>query len=205
MGEPERPRATYQDVLDAPKHMIAEIFDGELVLSPRPAGPHASVTATVLTQLMSRFGRGAGSGWIVLIEPELHLGDHVVVPDIAGWRRARMDRVDDVPFFTLAPDWVCETLSRSTEARDRRDKLTIYAAHGVGHVWFVNPMRRTLEVFGRGDRDWRMLGVHIHEDVVRVEPFAEIEIDLATWWADLRTRPPGGRASEPVERYGVDL
>ena len=36
-----RRRATYQDVLDAPAHQVAEIVDGTLHTHPRPAMPHA--------------------------------------------------------------------------------------------------------------------------------------------------------------------
>ena len=34
------PRASYQDVLDAPAHRVAEIVDGTLHTHPRPAMPH---------------------------------------------------------------------------------------------------------------------------------------------------------------------
>jgi hypothetical protein len=34
-------RATYEDLLRVPDTMVAEIVDGELVVSPRPAAPHA--------------------------------------------------------------------------------------------------------------------------------------------------------------------
>ena len=34
------PRATYQDVLNAPPHKVAEIVDGTLHLNPRPAPRH---------------------------------------------------------------------------------------------------------------------------------------------------------------------
>ena len=33
-------RATYQDVLDAPAHVVAEIIDGTLHTHPRPAPAH---------------------------------------------------------------------------------------------------------------------------------------------------------------------
>jgi hypothetical protein len=36
VGDPPRRRATYQDVLDAPENMVAEVVDGELHLMPRP-------------------------------------------------------------------------------------------------------------------------------------------------------------------------
>jgi Uma2 family endonuclease len=100
-------RATYEDVLNAPEHKVAEILDGELFLSPRPASRH-SVASSRLGVILGTFdgsqdGRG---GWWILDEPELHFGEDVVVPDLAGWRRERMAAVPDVAFFSLAPDWV---------------------------------------------------------------------------------------------------
>lgn len=111
MAHAARRHATYEDVLTAPEHMIAELIRGDLHLQPRPAGPHA-VAASVLTgELVPPFLRGKGGGpggWIILAEPELHLGKHVLVPDIAGWRRTTMDHVANVPYFEIRPDWVCE-------------------------------------------------------------------------------------------------
>ena len=70
----------------------------------------------------------------------------MLVPDIAGWRRERLPAVPDEPYLTLAPDWVCEVLSASTERIDRGPKLRIYAREGVAHAWLVNPTNRTLEI-----------------------------------------------------------
>jgi Uma2 family endonuclease len=60
---------------------------------------------------------------VFLDEPELHLGRHVLVPDLAAWRRERMPELPDAPFLTVAPDWICEVLSPSTEGVDRAEKL----------------------------------------------------------------------------------
>src|SRR5688500_15489081 len=110
-------RATYQDVIDAPAHMVAEIIGGELRLSNRPRSPALSA-ATVLGEELGppfRRGRGGPGGWILLDEPELHFGEEVVVPDLAGWRREKLSILPDAEFITDVPDWVCEVLSRSTE------------------------------------------------------------------------------------------
>ncbi len=38
---PTKPRATYEDLLAVPDHLVAEIIDGPLYTSPRPAPRHA--------------------------------------------------------------------------------------------------------------------------------------------------------------------
>ncbi len=201
-------RATYQDVLDAPQHVVAEVIGGQLRLSPRPGGPHASVASTLGEELGPPFrrGRGGPGGWLILDEPELHLEGEIVVPDLAGWRRERLPRVPNAAYFTLAPDWLCEVLSRSTEKLDRADKLPIYAAHGVRNVWLINPLQRTLEVLRIHDGKWLTLAVHCDDARVRAEPFDAIELDLADLWADLEAPPPRkgtpSRASEPMAIYG---
>ncbi|MDY0001113.1 MAG: hypothetical protein RBU30_07465 [Polyangia bacterium] len=39
-GEPAGRKTTYTDLLSVPDHKVAEIVDGELVVSPRPAARH---------------------------------------------------------------------------------------------------------------------------------------------------------------------
>src|SRR5690606_26940524 len=103
-------RATYADVLAAPEHLVAEIVDGELSLSPRPSPRHADAASVLGMDLGTPFhrGRGGPGGWWILFEPELHLGPEILVPDLAGWRRERMPQLPEEAFFTLAPDWLCE-------------------------------------------------------------------------------------------------
>lgn len=196
--------ATYQDVLDAPKHLIAEIIRGQLYLSPRPGGPHTTVASVLHLILGPPFalGNGGPGGWIILFEPELHLGPDIVVPDLAGWRRTRMSAVEDVAYFTLAPDWLCEVHSQSTRKYDLADKLPIYAAAGVRHVWLIHPRQRTLEVLRLYRGKWRSLAMHHDDERVRAEPFEAIEIDLALLWADLAKTGRPSRASEAIATYG---
>jgi Uma2 family endonuclease len=203
MAEPSRRRATYQDVLDAPTQQVAEIVDGVLYLSPRPALPHASVTSGLGGELIPPFGRGRGGpgGWILLFEPELHLDQDILVPDLAGWRRERLPQVENTAYLTLTPDWLCEVISPSTERFDRADKLPIYAAAGVRHVWLINPLQRTLEVLDLHEGRWLTIATYSRDQRVRAEPFDAIELDLAVLWADLPSLP--GRVSEPVATYDV--
>jgi Uma2 family endonuclease len=177
-------KATYEDVLKAPENKVAEILDGELFLSPRPSSRHARGASALGGLLWGPFddGRGGPGGWWILFEPELHLGDHVVVPDIAGWRRERMPAFPDVAFFTLAPDWVCEVLSPSTERIDRALKLRIYAEAGIPHAWLLDPIDRTLEILWLRDRAWVIAKVLSGNEAVRVEPFEALELPLDRLW-----------------------
>lgn len=190
-ASPARRKPTYQDVAALPPHQVGQILAGELVVQPRPSGRHASVTSTLGEELGPPFrrGRGGPGGWIILDEPEVHLGDDVLVPDLAGWRRSRLPSIGDEAFFELAPDWACEVLSPSTVKHDRTTKLAIYAREGVGHVWLVDPAHRTLEVMRRTDVGWLVVGAHHDAEVVRAEPFDAIELDLALLWADFDDTP----------------
>jgi Uma2 family endonuclease len=179
--------ANYDDVLRAPPEQLAQVVDGELHLSPRPAGRHALVTTVLSEELGPPFrrGRGGPGGWLLLFEPELHLGSDILVPDLAAWRRERLPSVGNEAYFDIAPDWVCEVLSPSTEKLDRSVKLRAYAGAGVSHAWLINPLHRTLEVLKRTDAGWLALGAYADDARVRAEPFDAIELDLALLWSEL--------------------
>ncbi len=197
----KRREVSYQDVLDAPEHMVAEILDGELVLSPRPALPHAISTYALNDELISlRDGDGGGAGgWFFLFEPELHLANDVVVPDLAAWRRERMPAERTGAATPTAPDWVCETLSSSTQRIDRVKKMPIYARERVGHVWLLDERVRLLEVYrlNRTSGGYDLVDAFGEEHVVRAEPFIELELRLSRLFRDLPTR-----ASEAFVDYG---
>lgn len=178
--------ATYQDVLDAPEHMVAELIEGALHLHPRPAPRHARSSSTLGMAVGGPFDlgdRGPG-GWWILDEPELHLGPNVLVPDLAGWRRERMPRLPDTAWFELAPDWACEVLSPSTRAVDLTDKRRLYAAAGVAHLWLVDPIARTLEAFSLAAGAWTLIAALRDADDVCVPPFDAITFPLSALWAD---------------------
>jgi Uma2 family endonuclease len=184
VARPAPRRATYDDLLAVPPHLVAEIIDGELRTQPRPGGPHAAAASILGMVLGNPFHRGSGGpgGWVILDEPELHLRADVLVPDLAGWRRERMPEVPDSAAFDLAPDWVAEVLSPSTEASDRADKLPIYARERVEHVWLLDPRLQTLEAFAL-DRDaYRLIGAWRGEVTVRVPPFDAMDMDLGGLW-----------------------
>lgn len=191
MASPVRKPATYEDLLRLPDDKIGEIVDGDLYASPRPSGRHATCAFVLSGEIGPpfQFRRGGPGGWMFMFEPELHLGDEKLVPDVAGWRRERLPSVPESPAVEVAPDWVCEILSPSTEKIDRTRKLPAYARHGVGHAWLLNPVARTLEVYRREGASWVLAASHGDDAIVRAEPFDAIEIDLLRLWGEERAEP----------------
>jgi Uma2 family endonuclease len=180
--KPLKTGATYEDLRDVPDHYVAEMFDGELYATPRPALPHARAATVLAVTLGGPFDRIGPGGWVILVEPELHFGNDVLVPDLAGWRRERVPTLPADAYMTLAPDWICEVLSASTETLDRGKKLRIYAREGVHHAWLVDPLRRTLEVLGLESGSWNQIDAHEGNVTVRAPPFDAIELELGALW-----------------------
>ena len=182
-------RATYQDVIDAPEHLIAEILGGELVLTPRPGPSHATASMRLVRRLGGPFedALGGPGGWIFLYEPELHFstqGLEVVVPDLVGWRRETLPQMPKTAAFHVAPDWVCETLSPSTEDIDRSRKMAIYAREQVKHLWLLYPRRQRLETYRLHAGAWQACepASDPAKPSFRSEPFEAVALDLSNLW-----------------------
>ncbi|NOU31574.1 MAG: Uma2 family endonuclease [Polyangiaceae bacterium] len=181
---------TYADLCALPPNVVGQIVAGELHAHPRPRLRHARAASDLGASLVGPFDRGRGGpgGWIILDEPEVHLDADVLVPDLAGWRRSRMPELPDAAFVELAPDWVCEVLSPSSERLDRGAKLRVYARERVGHVWLVNPDNETLEVFVLDEHEghearFALAAVHSGDAVVHAPPFEALPLELSGLWA----------------------
>ena len=178
--------ATYEDIEALPPGWVGELLGGTLYGHPRPAVGHARVASVLGHLLMGPFDEGVNGpgGWYFLDEPELHFERDVLVPDLAAWRKERMPRPPDpqTPYLTLAPDWICEIVSPSTERIDRAKKLPRYRELGVSFAWLIDPLQRTLEVFERHERGWLLHGIYAEDGGVRAIPFDESVLTLGSLW-----------------------
>lgn len=195
MSIPARREATYEDLLRLPDHMLAQVLSGDLHVTPRPAAGHSGIEGDLYLELGGPFlrGRGGPGGWWLAVEPELHLGKDVVVPDLAGWRRERMPEWPKTPYISVTPDWVCEILSPSTAHLDRGPKLDLYARDGVPHAWLIDPLDCTLEAYALEQGRWVRLGLWRMGETVRVPPFDAVPLELAEIF---RNPPEPERVSE---------
>jgi Uma2 family endonuclease len=202
MSEPKRKKpATYEDIEELPLGWVGELLEDELYAHPRPAWEHMEVAKKLSAHLVTRFEKGGGSlgGWWIGVEPELHFGQDVLVPDLAGWRRERLLQPLNRGrhFTTLAPDWVCEVLSPSTARVDRDRKMPIYFRQGVSQAWLIDPRKCTLEVYQRGRAGWRLATVYKGNVTVRAEPYDAVPLELGQLWY-----PGSGEVSGADEGMG---
>jgi Uma2 family endonuclease len=177
----------WRELEEVPEGFIGEIVDGEIVMTPRPDPPHTSATSDlgVLLGAWFRFGIGGPGGWIILDEPRIRFADETRVPDLAGWRRDRFAAPARGP-YTVIPDWICEALSPGTARKDRTEKMPLYARHGVGHLWLLDPVVQTLEVYRLETGNWVSIGTFGGDATVRAELFDAVELDLTLVWGPKR-------------------
>ena len=178
-------RATYQDVLDAPAHRVAEIVEGGLHTHPRPAMPQALASSVLGRRIETPYHDqiGGPGGWWIIDEPELHLGEDILVPDLAGWRRERMPDYPETAYVTLVPDWMCEVLSVSTRRLDLHGKRPSYSREGVPNLWLLDPADRALEAFELRDGQWVLIASAKDDDPICIRPFDAITFRLGDLWS----------------------
>jgi Uma2 family endonuclease len=176
--------ATYEDLYSIPENAIGEIIEGDLYAHPRPARKHVWISSRLGSRVIHPydFGEGGPGGWVILVEPEIGLGGNVLVPDLAGWKKDRFPREENTNWISVAPDWICEILSPSTAMVDMVRKMPIYAGHGVGHAWIVDPLAKTLGVFRNKAGAWDPIRIYEEAERVCAEPFDELELDMTELW-----------------------
>ena len=202
MSEPSRRAATLEDFLSIPEgERFHELIGGEMIRKAAPSAEHGDAQAGVVAPIRMRYhgppGGGVGGWWIATeVEVELDTGD-VVRPDVLGWRR---DRCPDRPLGTpvrVRPDWICEVISPSRPNDDTVKKLRVYHAATIPHYWLVDPRDATLTVMRWAEDGYLTVLRAEQTEVVRPEPFEEIELRLSSLFGGAdRTHAAGGGPDE---------
>ena len=185
--------ATYADLVAAEAQAArrgqrAELIGGRLLITAVAPSLHQHTASLLGVDVACAFDPGAGGtdpgGWWILRGVELHLADDVVFPHWMGLRRRRLGSLPRGPHLEHAPDWICELVSPDSRDLLMTLKLPLYARHGVGHLWLLDPAQRRLNLYALGDAGFRWLDSHGGDDRIRAPPFAQLELDLSRWWLD---------------------
>ena len=178
-------RATYQDVLDAPAHQVAEIVNGTLYTHPRPAMPHALASSYLGDELTGPFGKGRGGpgGWWIIDEPELHCDDDIVVPDLAGLAPGADAGVSANRLrHPRARLGVRGAFRIDPQARPAREAPGLRPRRRRPHLWLVDPTDRTLEALELHDGQWLLIASAQDDEPVSIRPFDAITFSLGALW-----------------------
>ena len=186
MSDPTKKKATHEDLRSVPENKTGEIIKGELVITSEPSWkPH--LAATLLNDMLVPHhldGEHGSGGWVFRLRPIIELGDSVLVPDLAGWKKERFPQEVVSDWISVVPDWVCEILSEDTVILDKTKKMPIYAQYGLSYLWLIDPQHKTLGLVSAYELDlqsglWAWLGGHFDGDKMRSVPFQEIEFEFS--------------------------
>ena len=157
-----RTRATYEDYLNTPEGERYELRDGELVMVPSPSMRHQRIVGRLHAVLLGHITDG-GLGELFMAPSDVVVWDggqrNVVQPDVLFISTEREHILTEAN-VQGAPDLVVEVLSPSTESVDRGYKRELYARHGVGEYWLVDPDARTVTVLRLGDGEYETAGTY---------------------------------------------
>ena len=126
-----------------PDDVRCELIDGELIIMPSPTALHQTLLKNLAASFMVLESRGLGTMFFAPLDVILSNFD-VVQPDLIFVSNERAYIIQD--YIRGAPDLLVEILSPSTERRDRIVKRNLYARHGVGEYWLVDPYAKTITV-----------------------------------------------------------
>jgi Uma2 family endonuclease len=180
--------ATVTDLLAIPEERRRhEIIDGVLVEKEAASGRHGGAQGRLFRQLGPYDRRPGGrspGGWWFATEVEIQLSEtEVFRPDVAGWRRERLQALPaEVPLL-VRPDWICEVLS-TNRRNDLIKKKRAYHRHEVGHYWLVDPVEETLAVYRWHPDGYVEVLIADRDERVRAEPFGELELKVSTLFGE---------------------
>ena len=152
-------KLTYDDYAKTPEDERWELLDGELIMAAAPNMKHQSVQSNTDWHVQ-RFVRDRDLGRVFNAPTDVVLSEHdVVQPDLVFVSSEREHIITDAN-IQGAPDLVVEILSPSTASRDWRDKLDLYARHGVAEYWLVDPVSEIVWVFRLVDGTLVQVGMY---------------------------------------------
>ncbi|HWM92517.1 MAG TPA: Uma2 family endonuclease [Thermoanaerobaculia bacterium] len=141
---------TYEDYLRLPDDgRRYEVIRGVLYVAPSPNYDH-QFTIAKLTLRIGIFVEERGLGIVLMAPFDILLPAGIatpVQPDLLFFRKENRPQRGDKNFRGV-PDLMVEVLSPSTRLYDRRIKLNAYRDAGVPEFWLVDPLTRTVVVYG---------------------------------------------------------
>jgi Uma2 family endonuclease len=181
------PEKSHQDYLTATSEhdtLRVEYLNGDIVMTPARS-PHHQIIVTNLLLLMGQFAMTNGLGLVLPAPLDVVLAkeEQIAQPDLIFISKGRAPKLVTRAAISGAPDLVLEIISPSTARADRKIKPPLYARYGVAEFWLVDPEDQSVEVFVLDGETYRVAGIYLAGDTIKVGRFADAKIAVDTIFA----------------------
>jgi Uma2 family endonuclease len=164
-----------------------ELYEGELIVLTGPFVRHQGVVSE-LANLLGTY-RQAHGGWVSCASPVVLSEHDVFLPDVVWIAQRRLQLIENLDSpISVVPDLAIEVISRSTGARDRGRKKTIFAKHGLPEYWLIEPVAKTLEICAHDGGRLDLVGYYTGEDEVTSPTLPDLRFRVDQLFRDPRSR-----------------
>jgi Uma2 family endonuclease len=158
-----------------------EIHEGELAVTPAPSPRHQRILRA-LNAIVHGHVEAGRLGEVFFAPIDVILDEtSIVQPDLVYLDPTRAGLVSERR-IEGAPTLAVKILSPSTTLTDRGTKRQLYRRHGVPYYWIVDPEARTVEAFGLGEGEYRLLARAWGTEPVALPPFPDLAFAPASLW-----------------------
>ena len=145
---PARARMSAADYIASPQSAHkSDLIEGVFVMASPASLEHAAVQQFMITTL-SNFVNQHRLGIVLGENAAYRLNDdNVYQPDVSFLSNARLHLAGEV-YVDGAPDLAVEIISPSSRRYDAFEKRINYARAGVPEYWLVDPIERSVAIYG---------------------------------------------------------
>jgi len=163
---------TVKDYLQLEEGLLAQLIEGNLIMSPAPTTIHQRTLRELYDALKISL-----DGELFFSPVDLYIDDkNVLQPDLVYISREKISIITERGIEGV-PDVVVEVISPSNSFIDRNAKRKKYLDFGVKEYWIVDPANKTLEIYTSQDYDTPSLYL-IEEGVVTSSVSDELNFNL---------------------------
>lgn len=176
---PDKDHAAYAQAVEEHPTLRVEYLNGEIVMTPARSPQHQIIAANLML-LLGQFAKQKELGLVLAAPLDVILSNEAQIaqPDLIFIAKARIPKLVTRAAINGAPDLAIEILSPSTTRADRKVKLTLYARFGVSEYWIVDPEDRSVEVYSLDGDNYRVAGICMPGETVKVGHFAEAQVPV---------------------------
>src|SRR5690606_337777 len=140
-----QPPRTLREVYDAlPEGTLAQLVEGQLVMSPAPTYGHQSLLNKI-NYLLLQFVEANNTGEVIIAPFDVHIDKEIICKTENRFiKKEQLSHIQKDGMYD-APLLVIELLAPVTARYDLNQKKVAYERSGVQEYWIVNPDTKAVQ------------------------------------------------------------